>query len=84
MKKLFLTFIATVFIMLAVNKTTTFAQEAVKLPDFQGIDEVFFINECKAYSLGLLRNVGSAKNVLALINPSSQDLLALNSIQKVL
>ena len=84
MKKLFLTFIATVFIMLAVNKTTTFAQESVKLPDFQGIDEVFFINECKAYSLGLLRNVGSAKNVLALINPSSQDLLALNSIQKVL
>ena len=84
MKKLFLTFIATVFIMLAVNKTTTFAQEPVKLPDFQGIDEVFFINECKAYSLGLLRNVGSAKNVLALINPSSQDLLALNSIQKVL
>lgn len=84
MKKLFLTLIATVFIMLAVNKNTTLAQESATTPDFQGIDEVFFINECKAYSIGLLRNVGSAKNVLALINPTSQDLLALNSIEKVL
>ena len=84
MKKVFITLIATVFIMLAVNKNTTLAQEAPKLPDFQGIDEVFFINECKAYSIGLLRNIGSAKNVLLLINPASQDLMALGSIEKVL
>ena len=84
MKKFFITFIATVFIILVVNKNTTLAQESPKLPDFQGIDEVFFINECKAYTIGLLRNIGSAKNVLLLINPSSQDLLALNSVEKVL
>ena len=84
MKKFFITFIATVFIILVVNKNTTLAQESPKLPDFQGIDEVFFINECKAYTIGLLRNIGSAKNVLLLINPASQDLLALNSIEKVL
>lgn len=84
MKKFFVTLIATVFIMLAVNKNTTLAQETPKTPDFQGIDEVIFINECKAYSIGLLRNVASAKNVLLLINPASQDLLALNSIQTVL
>ena len=84
MKKVFITLIATVFIMLAVNKNTTLAQETPKKPDFQGIDEVFFINECKAYSIGLLRNIGSAKNVLLLINPASQDLLALTSIENVL
>ena len=84
MKKVFITLIATVFIMLAVNKNTTLAQEAPKLPDFQGIDEVFFINECKAYTIGLLRDIGSARNVLLLINPESQDFMALGSIEKVL
>ena len=84
MKKVFITLIATVFIMLPVNKNTTLAQESPKMPDFQGIDEVFFINECKAYSIGLLRNIASAKNVLLLINPSSQDLIALGSIETVL
>lgn len=84
MKKFLLTLIATVFIILAVNKNATLAQESTNNPDFVGIDEVFFINECKSYSIGLLRNIASTKNVLLLINPASQDLVALKSIETVL
>lgn len=82
MKKL-LTILATVFIMLAVNKNATFAQE-YKIPNFSNVDEVFFINECKAYTVGLLRSVTASRDVLVLINPASTDIQSLNSITNVL
>ena len=82
MKKL-LTILATVFIIVAVNKKATFAQE-YDIPNFSNMDEVFFINECKAYTIGILRSVSASRDVLVLINPASPDIQALNSITNVL
>ena len=50
-----LTILATVFIIVEINKKSNLSKNIIF--NFSNMDEVFFINECKAYTIGILRSL---------------------------